>query len=66
VVQRIRAGLAEWNRAEHLKGFELSLSIGVAQWSEGKTLDGLLDGADNQMYAAKADQKLSKGKAAGV
>jgi diguanylate cyclase (GGDEF)-like protein len=66
VVQRIRVGLAEWNRAEHLKGFELSLSIGVAQWSEGKTLDGLLDSADNQMYAAKADQKLTKGIAAGV
>ncbi len=57
-------------------GFELSLSIGVAEWSEGKTLAGLLDSADNEMYAAKTGQnktaqsmtgqKLAKGKAAGV
>jgi diguanylate cyclase (GGDEF)-like protein len=66
VVERIRAGLAEWNRSAHLEGFELSLSIGVAEWSEGKTLAHLLDGADNEMYAAKTDQKLSKAKAAGV
>src|SRR3984893_10607189 len=68
VVDRVKAGLAEWNRARHLEKFELSLSIGVAEWTEGKTLDNLLDGADHQMYAAKSDQKLSKGKgkAAGV
>jgi diguanylate cyclase (GGDEF)-like protein len=66
VVERIRTGLVEWNRAGHLDNFELSLSIGVAGWSEGKTMDDLLDGADHQMYAAKADRKLSKGKAAGV
>jgi diguanylate cyclase (GGDEF)-like protein len=66
VVDRVRAGLAEWNRAGHLERFELNMSIGVSEWSEGKTLEGLLDSADNEMYAAKADQKLSKGQAAGV
>jgi diguanylate cyclase (GGDEF)-like protein len=66
VVSRVRTGLAEWNRAGHLERFELSLSIGVSEWSEGKTLDVLLDSADNAMYAAKAGQKLSKGTAAGV
>ncbi len=66
VVDRVRAGLAEWNRAGHLEKFELSLSIGVAEWAEGKTLDNLLDGADHQMYAAKSDRKLSKGTAAGI
>jgi diguanylate cyclase (GGDEF)-like protein len=66
VVERIRIGLAEWNRAGHLERFELDVSIGVSEWSEGKTLGGLLDSADNEMYVAKADQKLSKGKAAGV
>jgi diguanylate cyclase (GGDEF)-like protein len=66
VVERIRNGLTEWNRAGHLEKFELSLSIGVAEWAEGKTLDDLLDGADHQMYAAKEGHKLSKGKAAGV
>ena len=66
VVERIRNGLTEWNRAGHLETFELSLSIGVAEWAEGKTLDDLLDGADHQMYAAKEGKKVSKGKAAGV
>jgi diguanylate cyclase (GGDEF)-like protein len=66
VVDRIKTGLTEWNRARHLENFELSLSIGVAEWAEGKTLDDLLDGADHQMYAAKAENKLTKGKAAGV
>ena len=36
VVERIRTGLAEWNRAGHLEKFELSLSIGVAEWTMGK------------------------------
>jgi GGDEF domain-containing protein len=44
----------------------LSLSIGVAEWSEGKRLDVLLDNADHGMYAEKAEQKLSKGKSAGA
>jgi len=66
VVDRIRTGLADWNRAGHLEKFELSLSIGVAEWTEGKTLDVLLDSADHGMYAAKAEQKLGKGKSAGV
>src|SRR6202163_4034311 len=55
VVERIRAGLADWNRAGHLENFELSLSIGVAEWAEGKALDVLLNTADHEMYAAKAD-----------
>ncbi|MGH9501698.1 MAG: GGDEF domain-containing protein [Terriglobales bacterium] len=66
VVDRIRTGLTDWNRAGHLEKFELSLSIGVAEWAEGKTLDDLLDGADHQMYAAKEDRKMSKSKTAGA
>jgi len=65
VVDRIRTGLEEWNRARHLENFELSLSIGVAEWTEGKTLDVLLDSADHGMYAAKAENSLSKGNTAG-
>ena len=33
-----------------------------AEWSEGKTIDELLDDADREMYAAKADHPLKKGK----
>lgn len=62
VVERIGACVLEWNRAETLKAFELSLSIGVSEWSDGMTLDQLLDQADREMYAAKADHQLNKGR----
>jgi len=39
-----------------------NLSIGVTEWSDGKTIDELLDDADREMYAAKADHLLNKGK----
>jgi len=61
VIERIRAYLLDWNRAGTLDGFELSLSIGISEWSDGVTLDELLDEADRQMYAAKANQALDKG-----
>lgn len=60
VIDRIRAYLLDWNRAGTLDGFELSLSIGISEWSDGVTLDELLDEADRQMYAAKANQALDK------
>lgn len=60
VIERIRAYLLDWNRAATLEGFELNLSIGVSEWSDDKTLDQLLDEADREMYAAKANPTLSK------
>lgn len=54
VVDRIQTYLRDWNRAGHLEGFELQLSIGVAEWQDGKTLDEVLDAADHEMYAVKA------------
>ena len=60
VVERIRAYLLDLNRAATLEGFELNLSIGVSEWSDGMTLDQLLDEADREMYAAKANHTLSK------
>jgi diguanylate cyclase (GGDEF)-like protein len=62
VVERIAAYVLEWNRAENLQAFELSLSIGVSEWSDGMTLDQLLDEADREMYAAKAVHQLNKGR----
>lgn len=62
VIERIKACLVDWNRAGSLEGFELSLSVGMSEWSDGVTLDELLDEADRQMYAAKAKQALGKGR----
>lgn len=53
VTERAHAYLRDWNNAGHLKDFELSLSIGVAEWVDGKTLDEVLDVADRNMYARK-------------
>ena len=53
VVERTQAYVADWNKAGHLERFELGLSIGVAEWVDGKTLDEVLDSADRHMYARK-------------
>ncbi len=53
VVERIRAYVSDWNKAGHLQNFQVSLSIGLAEWADGKTLDEILDAADQEMYASK-------------
>ena len=58
VVNRAAGSLAEWNREEHLKDFELAFSIGIAEWSDGKLLDDMLDSADRAMYSTKALNKM--------
>jgi len=57
VVHRIRKYLLDWNSSGHLDGFELNLSVGISEWSDGRTLDEMLDAADRAMYAEKASSK---------
>ncbi len=54
---RIAKCVEDWNRGEHLSGFQLSLSMGLAEWSPGMTLDQVLTEADKEMYAVKAEHK---------
>ncbi len=54
VMGRIGAYLKEWNASGHLDSFEISFSIGISEWSDGKTLDEVLDAADHDMYARKS------------
>jgi len=56
VVKRILNYLENWNKASNLAGVELTVSIGVAEWENGKTLDEVLDAADQDMYASKKDK----------
>lgn len=55
VTDRIQHHLRLWNESGQLRDFILSLSIGVAQWRDGATLDETLDEADQKMYAMKAE-----------
>jgi diguanylate cyclase (GGDEF)-like protein len=57
VTNRIAKDLEEWNHAGHLEGFKMGLSIGVAEWSEGKALEQILNEADKKMYTTKETTK---------
>jgi diguanylate cyclase (GGDEF)-like protein len=57
VVDRIYGKLDDWNAAGSLEDFRVSVSIGIAEWHEGDTLDEMLDGADRRMYERKNDSK---------
>ncbi len=53
VIQRIRHYVDDWNRAGHLKNFDVSVSLGACEWRENMTLDQVLNEADQDMYAMK-------------
>jgi diguanylate cyclase (GGDEF)-like protein len=53
VVTRIESFLSDWNQSSVLDDFTVSLSIGVAEWMDGMTLDEVLDLADRNMYQEK-------------
>jgi diguanylate cyclase (GGDEF)-like protein len=59
VVARIEASLRDWNHSSSLESFTLSVSIGLAEWSAGKTLDDVLDMADQNMYGEKLHRAAS-------
>jgi len=63
VVSRILDYLVLWNRSSNLDGFEVTASVGVAEWEDGKTLDEVLDAADQDMYAIKKGQVVNPGTA---
>ncbi len=59
VLNRIAGSLEDWNRAEHLNDVDLSFSVGLAEWSDGKLLAEMLDSADQAMYSTKALHKMA-------
>jgi diguanylate cyclase (GGDEF)-like protein len=59
VVNRIEASLLEWNQSSSLDNFTVTLSIGMAEWTDGKTLDEVLDLADKNMYEEKSRRATS-------
>jgi diguanylate cyclase (GGDEF)-like protein len=60
VKARIKRFVQDWNHSGHLKDFEMSLSVGAAMWSPGKTSDDIMNEADKAMYAVKAHTKESR------
>jgi diguanylate cyclase (GGDEF)-like protein len=57
VAGRIAKSVEDWNHGGHLQGFELSLSLGAAEWTPECTLDSALDKADQNMYSTKDRNK---------
>lgn len=53
VAQRIIKSAEEWNAEGHLPNFQLTLSLGLAEMTPGKTLDQVLAEADLNMYSVK-------------
>ena len=53
VIDRIHRKLEEWNAGKHLADFQVTVSVGAAEWHEGDTLDEMLDGADRKMFEQK-------------
>lgn len=54
VTTRMQQNLDVWNQGRHLEGCVITLSIGAAEWQDGRTLDEILDAADKEMYTQKA------------
>jgi len=54
VIDRINGKLDDWHAEGNLEDFRVSVSIGIAEWHEGDTLDEMLDAADRRMYDRKA------------
>jgi diguanylate cyclase (GGDEF)-like protein len=59
VVKRIDGKLEDWNAAGNLEDFRISVSIGIAEWHEGDSLDEMLDRADHRMYEQKNNSTLT-------
>jgi diguanylate cyclase (GGDEF)-like protein len=58
VADRISWRIDEWDKADNLEGFRLSLSIGAVEWADGQTLDEILDAADRKMYEQKDSRPI--------
>jgi diguanylate cyclase (GGDEF)-like protein len=54
VVERITKGMRDWNNQGHLEGFDVGVSIGVAEWHDGDSFDEVLDVADRKMFEEKS------------
>ena len=53
VRSRINRKVAAWNEAASLPGFHLALSIGIQEFTPGKSFEEILVQADSKMYADK-------------
>jgi diguanylate cyclase (GGDEF)-like protein len=54
---RIDRFVQDWNHGGHLKDFNLVLSVGSSGWDPCKSIDEVMNEADQEMYAVKARRK---------
>src|SRR5437868_14528716 len=60
VLQRIRSKFDDWNSLANIEDYQVSVSIGVAEWHDGETLEEMLDRADRKMYEQKDKLRSDK------
>ena len=60
VKSRIDKFVQDWNHGNHLKDFQLVLSVGASSWGQGKTTDEIMNEADREMYAIKTQHKVRR------
>jgi diguanylate cyclase (GGDEF)-like protein len=58
-VERLQREVDQWNRAEPIKGYKMSLSCGTATYQRGADPQAVLDAADQAMYEEKRRTPLS-------
>lgn len=61
LIQRINNAITKWDENESLVDFPIKLAMGMSHWhpKEGKSLEAVLNQADQRMYA---DKQVSAGK----
>lgn len=65
VVERIQHRVAQWNEHRPMEGYRLGLSCGLALYTQGATVNELIEQADRRMYQAKADRQNATAAGAG-
>ncbi len=63
-IERLRYQVAQWNRAESIEGYQLSLSCGAAIFRKGCDMIEVLAAADHAMYEDKHDSRTTQAREA--
>lgn len=60
VVARIQNAVILWNQSGPVQNLDVGLSVGIAEWKSGQSLDATINEADQKMYAEKKPGKRKR------